>query len=224
MRLLLLALFFGVLGAKPLGAAIHFDRLETTVSAALDQDHADTEFKFTNDGKQPVLIEKITTSCGCTTAQADRKIYLPGESGIVSATVQIGSAQGELDKKIVVETDDADKPTIELTVHVMVPEVVKFEPAEYVRWDQGAQAKPKSVTVTVAAPFALRIVGLKSWNDKVHATLKEIEAGKTYEITAWPTDTSDVINTAVELLTEARWPGEPKKIWLLAHVKPAGQT
>ena len=38
-------------------------------------------FAFRNDGKTPVTISKVTSSCGCTTAELPKKIYQPGEAG-----------------------------------------------------------------------------------------------------------------------------------------------
>ncbi len=45
-----------------------------------------TGLTFTNAGDGALVIDKITTTCGCTTAQPDKKRYEPGESGTIEVT------------------------------------------------------------------------------------------------------------------------------------------
>jgi 6-pyruvoyl-tetrahydropterin synthase len=174
-----------------------------------------------NDGSAPLLIKNIKTSCGCTTAEVDKKIFLSGERGTVLVTVAIGSAQGELDKTIIVETDDQDHPTTELTARIMIPRLVEFSPNGYVRWDLNGDSRPQTVMLKVEAPLPLHITGVKSWHDAVHTSLKEVVPGKEYAITVWPTDTKTPLNSAIEVLNDAQ---PEKKIWLLVHVKPKGES
>jgi hypothetical protein len=201
-------------------AAIKFDEEVQTVKVGFDQKDAAFAFTFVNNGESPIVIKKVLPSCGCTTADSDRKVYLPGDKGTISVKIEIGTAQGELDKSVVVETSDVNNPTTTLSAHVDIPRLVSFSPDPYVRWDQHGDANQKTVKVKVEAPFPIKITGIKSWHEKINATLKEITPGKEYEVTVWPTDTKDVINNAIELLNDAK---PEKKIWLLVHVKPKGE-
>ncbi len=38
------------------------------------------EFKFTNNGKEPLILSNVRSSCGCTVPQWPRQPILPGES------------------------------------------------------------------------------------------------------------------------------------------------
>ena len=40
-------------------------------------------FEFTNRGTQPVTIQKVTTSCGCTTSGWTKEPVAPGKNGFV---------------------------------------------------------------------------------------------------------------------------------------------
>ena len=41
------------------------------------------EFRFVNDGDEPLVIKKITKSCSCTTVSYSRKPVMPGKSGVI---------------------------------------------------------------------------------------------------------------------------------------------
>ena len=43
-------------------------------------------FEFTNRGTQPVTIQKVTTSCGCTTSGWTKEPVAPGKNGYVKVT------------------------------------------------------------------------------------------------------------------------------------------
>ena len=38
-------------------------------------------FEFTNTGDAPLIVTKVTSSCGCTVPDWPRKTFKPGESG-----------------------------------------------------------------------------------------------------------------------------------------------
>ena len=42
------------------------------------------EFRFVNDGDEPLVIKKITKSCSCTTVSYSRKPVMPGKSGVIT--------------------------------------------------------------------------------------------------------------------------------------------
>lgn len=41
------------------------------------------EFKFTNNGKEPLVITNCQGSCGCTVPQCPKEPILPGKSGVI---------------------------------------------------------------------------------------------------------------------------------------------
>ena len=50
---------------------------------------ATNHFKFRNAGDKTLVINKITTSCGCTAVQLDKDEYQPGESGLLQVDTTI---------------------------------------------------------------------------------------------------------------------------------------
>jgi len=41
------------------------------------------EFKFTNTGKEPLVIEKAEATCGCTVPSTPKEPIMPGKTGVI---------------------------------------------------------------------------------------------------------------------------------------------
>ena len=67
------------------------------------------EFKFTNVGKEPLIISNAVGSCGCTTPQWPKEPIAPGKSGVIKvhyATDRVGHFE-----KTVTLTSNAETPS-----------------------------------------------------------------------------------------------------------------
>ncbi len=81
------------------------------------------EFKFTNVGKEPLIISNAAGSCGCTVPTAPKEPIKPGESAVIKvhyATDRIGAFE-----KTVTLTSNADVPS----KVIKIKGVVKPDPA-----------------------------------------------------------------------------------------------
>lgn len=67
-----------------------------------------TQFEFTNTGKSPLIIQRVSSSCGCTTPEYTRKPILPGKKGTISATYHTVRRPGTFNKTIRVYTNVPD--------------------------------------------------------------------------------------------------------------------
>ena len=61
-------------------------------------------FEYVNRGKQPVVIDQVNVSCGCTTPEFSRKPILAGERGEMKVTFDPANREGEFVKEIIVFT------------------------------------------------------------------------------------------------------------------------
>ncbi|MEQ8303950.1 MAG: DUF1573 domain-containing protein [Cyclobacteriaceae bacterium] len=59
------------------------------------------EFKFTNTGKQPLVITNVQASCGCTTPDWSKDPIPPGGEGFIKATYN-AAAMGGFTKTVTV--------------------------------------------------------------------------------------------------------------------------
>ena len=48
--------------------------------------NAEVEFTFKNTGKEPVIIQQVRPSCGCTTPTWSKEPVLPGKTGTIKAS------------------------------------------------------------------------------------------------------------------------------------------
>lgn len=69
------------------------------------------EFKLTNTGKEPLIINSARASCGCTNVKYSPEPILPGKSAIVSATYNAAS-QGTFIKTLTVVTNAGADPIV----------------------------------------------------------------------------------------------------------------
>ena len=98
-------------------------------------------FAFVNDGETTVTIEAVNSSCGCTTAALDKKVYAPGEKGELRARFDLGQRRGLQTKTISVKIQNEPMATI-LTLAVAIAEPMKVLPS-LVLWKRAARQKQK---------------------------------------------------------------------------------
>ncbi len=70
---------------------------------------AEYTFKFTNTGKEPLVISNVQASCGCTTPKWTKEPVKPGESGTVTAIYNSKGRPGTFNKAITI-TSNAKTP------------------------------------------------------------------------------------------------------------------
>lgn len=67
-----------------------------------------TQFEFTNTGKSPLIIQRVSASCGCTTPSYTREPILPGKKGKIDVKYSTVARPGNFNKTVVVYTNVPD--------------------------------------------------------------------------------------------------------------------
>lgn len=67
------------------------------------------EFKFTNNGKEPLIISNARGSCGCTVPTWPKEPIKPGESSVIKVKYDT-KRLGAINKSVTI-TSNASKPT-----------------------------------------------------------------------------------------------------------------
>ncbi|CEA15018.1 hypothetical protein ING2E5B_0248 [Fermentimonas caenicola] len=67
-----------------------------------------TQFTFKNTGDAPIIIQRVSSSCGCTTPSYTRQPILPGKEGTISAQYSTVRRPGTFNKTIRVYTNIPD--------------------------------------------------------------------------------------------------------------------
>jgi hypothetical protein len=78
------------------------------------------EFTLRNAGERELVIEKVTTTCGCTAAIAGETTLKPGRSTPLSVTLETREYRGHVERRVLVRSNDPRTPVLELTVSATV--------------------------------------------------------------------------------------------------------
>ncbi len=95
------------LGFASAQAEIKFDRLTYNFGEFSSKDPVrKTTFTYTNVGNQPLVINQIVASCGCTVPKYDKRPLAPGQKGTITVTYNgKGKFPGHFKKSITVRTN-----------------------------------------------------------------------------------------------------------------------
>ena len=145
-------------------------------------------------------MKSITTSCGCTTASLDKKVYQPGEAGEIVAVYKFPFQHGALRKLVTVVTDDHPKEPAILDIRVFVHEPFEVKPA-LVYWRTGAAPEAKTVQL-LADGYPVHVKSVTSSNPRITATLQTVKAGEEYSVAIKPADTAQKETAEITVLTD----------------------
>jgi len=69
----------------------------------------DATFELENIGNAPLIIQNVTASCGCTTAEYQKAPIMPGQKAKVGATFD-AKKLGKFSKSLTVTLNDGNQP------------------------------------------------------------------------------------------------------------------
>jgi hypothetical protein len=159
-------------------------------------------FKYQNAGTQPVRFKSVRSSCGCTAAQTQKDVVQPNEKGEITATFNIGDRTGIQTKTVTVETDDPDpkKATQVLTLKAVIPQALEINPT-FVFWQNGEEAKPKTIDVKVAKDFKIKGLKVNSSNADFQTKVEKVKDGE-FKINVQPKATSQMLAASLTIQPE----------------------
>jgi hypothetical protein len=85
-------------------------------------DVINTEFVFTNNGKEELTIHKTKASCGCTASNPDKNVLKPGESSKIKVTFNSAGKKGSQTQSVTIYTNDPANPTQTISIKGEVQE------------------------------------------------------------------------------------------------------
>ena len=175
----------------------------------------EASFKFKNEGATPVTITRLQSSCGCTTANLEKKTYAAGETGEVKVKFVFGARVGSQRKMLTVSTSDGELYTLEL--HALIEESVIVTPA-LVFWRIGEPSTSKTVRVRPANGTIVKIQKISSSNPRLTGVLESTTPGDPFLISITPADT--VQREAGEILITTDYPiDSPKTYKVYVRIK-----
>lgn len=118
-------LMIGSLMAQQKSAKIQFEQVSHDFGTfPEDKKNVTYEFKFKNTGNAPLVINRVTASCGCTTPEWTKEPVAPGKTGYVKATYNPLGRPGAFNKTVTVFTNTPEQ-NVRLTIKGIVKPVKK---------------------------------------------------------------------------------------------------
>jgi hypothetical protein len=117
--------------ANPNAATVDFPEETYNFGEVSEGPQVTHEFKFTNNGKEPLILSNVKASCGCTTPSWPKDPILPGKESSILVTYNTQGRPGNFTKSITI-TSNANTPSKVIYIKGTVEKVdpAKFEPIE----------------------------------------------------------------------------------------------
>lgn len=102
---------------------ISFTKTEHDFGKLIQGEKVSYIFKFKNTGDAPLLISKVSASCGCTASKYPKEPVAPGEEARLEVTFDSSGQRGIQNKTITVLTNTQPKSTtLRLKAQVATPD------------------------------------------------------------------------------------------------------
>lgn len=111
-----LILFFGTLFMMMFtltanAQTMDFDKMEHDYGTINQGDNGVCEFRFTNNGTEPLIIQNAKGSCGCTVPEWPKEPIAPGESNVIKVKYDTKRV-GPINKSVRITTNVSDQPIV----------------------------------------------------------------------------------------------------------------
>ena len=121
----IMLLFAGVAKAQDTkvqnGPEIEFENVVHDYGDVPYNGNGECEFRFTNTGNEPLLVQKPKSSCGCTIPSWPNEPILPGESDVIKVTYRTNRV-GNINKTVTVTSNAVKNTTVVLRIKGAVME------------------------------------------------------------------------------------------------------
>jgi hypothetical protein len=112
------------------GPEITFDKLVHDFGNVFQGDKTEYDFKFTNTGKEPLIISDVRSSCGCTVPEWPKNPILPGGSATIKVKYN-SNIVGQINKQVTIVSNAANSP-----INLRITGVVEKMPSEILPFQQ----------------------------------------------------------------------------------------
>jgi hypothetical protein len=114
---------------NPNAAKISFKADNYDFGTVVEGPQVTHDFKFKNEGKEPLILSNVRASCGCTVPTWPREPILPGKEAVISATYSTSGRVGSFTKTITVESNASEgSKVVTIRGEVIKPEDDKSIP------------------------------------------------------------------------------------------------
>ena len=126
MKLLLAALVLacattaGAAPAPATGPRISIEPESFDFGRTLQNKLVEKVFVIRNIGTEDLVIERVSTTCGCTVAEGYAKLVKPGQTTNMNVQLQTRSYLNRIERKVLVRSNDTTRDPLEIKVQATV--------------------------------------------------------------------------------------------------------
>jgi Protein of unknown function (DUF1573) len=194
---------------------LKWDRQRVELNPGPTDAFVDATFGFVNAGTEPVIVEKLEPSCGCTTATLPKMTIDPGERSQLVTRFDITGRRGLQTKTVTVHIKGEKEPVV-LSLIVTIPDLVKISPA-LVIWEKGEAVLSKNISLQAMEGQVVKIVNVLSSEGSIKARLETVQEGRQYTISVTPGNTAAASFSVLTI--EAEFQGQKKNLRAYAQVR-----
>jgi hypothetical protein len=145
----------------------------------------DHTFVLKNTGTADLEIKRVQPACGCTTAELEKKIVPPGEVSRISGKLSLAGRIGELQKPILIESNDPQNPALQLVMKGIVGADFEISPSTMVLREVSPEAPATaSVIVKSLKNEKFEIIDAKSESGKLIVRWDKFPDENAFQLTA----------------------------------------
>ena len=128
------------------------------------------DFHIVNEGSDTLKISGVFPGCSCTTAPISKTQLLPGDTGVLSVSVDLVEKYGKETKPIIIASNDSSQKHTILVVDAYIKQGVSKEPPDIMVSQASVDSlietemsftNHEDSTITVLLPHVLRIVACR---------------------------------------------------------------
>lgn len=146
------------------GAKIRFIETEHNYGTIQKGSDGNCEFTFVNEGNEPLILNKVKASCGCTTPSYTQKPVMPGKTGTIKVHYNTNTVSG-FSKTVTVESNAVDNPRVVLKIKGTVVDGNANQAKPAVKQDAKPAIKPVDAKPAIqpdAKPIEAKPIEAKS--------------------------------------------------------------
>ena len=106
--------------ASPSGPRIAIEPATFDFGAALPNKTLSKEFLIRNFGGSDLVIESVSTTCGCTVGKLDTRTLKPGAAVPLRVSLETRTYSGALQRAVLIRSNDPTKALLEVRVQAQV--------------------------------------------------------------------------------------------------------
>jgi hypothetical protein len=164
--------------AKNEAPTIHFEQLSYNFGKVQKGQKVVYDFKFTNIGREKLVIFNVESSCGCTVALLSSKELLPGASGTIKATFDSTAYIGPVTKIITVTDNDPEKPVVTLTITgEVITDIMSDKPALFFGSVESGKTAQQPISIFLSNP-AIKITSVTVTKPYIKVTTSATSASQ----------------------------------------------